>query len=346
MGDEVFTDEEKVILGEKEPPAPTEKGPETPPADGVKPPEGDKTEPKPEEVPTDEEKQAAEAQGFKLLNENGKTYFIDDEGMKVPAKRFKAVYREREDAKRTIEEKERKFNLFRELGPEKYYEVYPGEKPQGWKPPEKPKEEKVDFEDLGSMIVKGGPHDGKTLNEVYQENPAYAQRLQYEYLTAKSHEAESAKQTEERIRKESEEEVNAFTTQVSKELFGKETEKLSPQEQVKVKDTIQGVLDWMHKTKRGGGMLADAYFLMNKDGIIADARTKGGKEALESLKKASVPSVDTRGGATVSGFGAFEGMTADQLAAEVEKMNEKEYQKFMKEAPQTLRSKHPGLPWS
>jgi hypothetical protein len=348
MGDqaELFTDEEKVILGEKEPEPPKE--PETPaPKEGETPPEPGKTEPIKEEV-SPEEKEAAEAQGFKIVTDKGKTYFVDDEGTKIPAKRFKSVYREGQDNKRLAEEKDQKFNLFRELGPEKYYEVYPDEKPAGWKPPEKPKETPADaMPALGNMIVKGGPHEGKTLNEVWQEDPAFASYLQTTHLNAERDRTETEKQTQERIRQESENEVNAFSGQLAKDLFGKESDKLSPKEEKKIGETIQSVLDWMAKTRRGGGMLADSYFLMNKDGILADARAKGGKEAIESLsRKPVVPSVNTGGGAAVLPFSGYEEMSADQLAVEFEKMGDAGAMKFLKEAPASLRAKHPGLPWS
>ena len=336
--EELFTDEEKVILGEKEP-EPV-KGPEPLPSeDGEKPPEGEKTE---LQEKTPEEKQAMESMGFRI---EGK-YLIDDAGSKIPLQRWDKMYFNFQEEKRLREDDSRKFNLFKELGPEKYYEAYPDEKPEDFKPAEKPKETVGQTPNLGNMIIQGGPHDGKTLNDLWVEDPSYAAFLQNQYLNAdQKKKDDEAKSETDRLR-ESENEVNAFTTQLSKEMFGREPDKLTPQEDRKVTDTIQTTLNWMAKTKRGGGIIADAHFLMNKEGILADARTKGGKEALQSLQKPGVPSVNTGGGSIVAPFTAYEEMSPDQLSESVNKMSEAGYVKFLKEAPTSLRAKHPGLPWS
>jgi len=348
MGDqaELFTDEEKVILGEKEP-DPAGGPEETPALEGeLKPAEGDKTEPKEAEVketePTPEEKDAMESMGLRI----DKGYIIDDDGTKIPAKRWKSMYRDFQEEKRTRTDTDRKFQLFKELGAEKYYEVYPDEKPEDFKSAAKPKETEGQMPALGSMVIQGGPHDGKTLNEVWQEDPAFASYLQNQYLQAENKKVEDERQTQERVRKESEDEVNTFSETLSREMFGKESSKLSPQEESKVSAAIQSTLNWMAKTKRGGGVIADAHFLMNQEKILADAKAKGGKEALESLRKPGIPSVNTGGGAAVAPFAAYEEMSPDQLREQVEKMSDAGYAKFLKEAPQPLRAKHPGLPWS
>jgi len=355
MGEETqFTADELRILGE-EPPAQPAGGPEKPlPAEGgetLKPPEGEvKPEQKLEEVKleetTPEEKQAMESMGLRI----DKGYIVDDDGTKIPAKRWKSLYRDYSERGRTIEEKDRKFQLFKELGQEKYFELYPGETPAGWKPPEKDNGKRKELTEtapaLGEMIVKGGPHDGKTLNQVWQEDPAYAATIQSNHLNAENQKVETERQTQERLKKESEDEVNTFTGQLARELFNKEPEKLTKDEEGRVVSSIQSIFDWMAKTKRGGGVLADAHFLMNREKHISDAKAKGGKEALESLNKPAIPSVSTGGGASVGGFSAYEEISRDQLATEVEKMSEKQAIKFFKEAPASLKAKHPDLPWT
>lgn len=346
MGEEEkYTAEELKILGEEPPtPAPGDQGTPAPEPEKKEPEPEVKLEPeKKEEEPPPEEKQAMESMGLRI----DKGYIIDDDGTKIPAKRWKSLYRDFQEEKRGKAETERKLTLFKELGPEKYYEIHPGEAPAGWKPPEK--EEKpleTAIPSLGAMIVKGGPHDGKTLNEVWQEDPAYASAIQNNYLDTERRKVETEHQTNERLKRESEEEINTFTVEISKELFDKEADKLTPKEEAEIAKAIQSVLDWMGKTNRGSGKIQDAYFLMNKEKILTDAKTKGAKAALEGLKKPSIPSISPAGGAVSSGFSAYEGMTAEQLADEVAKMSDKEAMKFFREAPQSLRAKFPSAAWT
>ncbi len=269
--------------------------------------------------------------------------------MKIPAKRFKEVYWKSKDVERKAAETERKLNLFKELGADKYYELHPDEAPEGWKPVEEKTLERNEVtEQLGAMIVQGGPHDGKTLNDVWQEDPAYANYLQTQFLTAQHKAQETERQRDESLRQESEKEVNALVSDLANELYGKKADALTPDEEAKIGETVQATLNWMAKTHRGGGVLADAYFLMNKDKILQDAKGKGAKGALENLKKGSAPaSIDFgKSGGDGGGFGPYEAMTADQLQVAIDKMETGEYQKFLKDAPVSLRTKYPSVPWN
>jgi hypothetical protein len=155
----------------------------------------------------------------------------------------------------------------------------------------------------------------------------------------------SVQRQAEDLRRESEQEVSAFSDQLSTELFGKKSGELSKDEEARVVTTIQQTLDWMSKTRRGAGIIADAYFLMNREGLLKSAHEKGGKAALASLQKPAIASVDTGSGKTVTGTEALESMSGDQMAAEMEKWPEAKYMKFLKEAPASIRAKHPSLPW-
>ena len=357
MGDQaIFTDEELVVLGEKEPAEAAQAPPasddgEKPPEGGATPPEGDglKQTPPAGEQPehTEEEKNAAEAMGFRV---EGK-FIVDADGTKIPVTRWKKLYFEHHEAQRGKAETERKFNLFKELGADRYYEIYPEDKPEGYQPPQpKPasQQQTQEQQDYGNMIVRGGEYDGQTLNEVYQINPAYATQLLNGHLDGQRRETETRQQQEEKLKSESVSEINAFTGQLSKELYSKEADKLTADEERKVADTIKETLAWMSKTRRGGGVIADAYFLMNREKDLSDAKTKGGREALEALKKGggAPSSIGGGTGAALSGFSAYEAMTADQLAEVVDRMSEKKAMEFLKDAPQSLKEKHPGLPWT
>lgn len=351
---EVFTNEERLILGEIDelPPAGDQV---QPPAEGEQPPEGEvKTEgevkePKvkePEHTP--EEKAEAEKMGFRLeTDDKGKSFIIDDEGTKIPLKRWKSLYWEGQETQRAKTETERKFNLFKELGPDKFYSLYPDEAPQGWKPTPAPvaaPELTADtYHAIGSMQVEGGPYDGMTLNEVYQRDPAYAITLQQTYLNEQNQKVNQIKDAQSKLRQESETEVNQFSEQLAQERFGKETAKLSEQELRVINSEIKSTLSFL--AERGLSYLSDAYFLMNKDKLINEAKTKAGKSVLENLSKGTIASISGGGVASATGWAAYETMTADQLGRELEAMDEKKAQEFLKNAPQSMKQKYPGLPW-
>ena len=103
----------------------------------------------------------------------------------------------------------------------------------------------------------------------------------------------------------------------------------------------------MKKTGRGGGVLADAYFIMNREQIIESERKKAGKKALESLgKQPSIPSIGGGGRTSAGSMTAFESMSADQLAEAIANMEDRAALAFLKNAPDALKAKYPGIPWS
>jgi hypothetical protein len=351
--EDTFTDEEKAALGEAEaaPDAekaePEEKGPDTPDESKGEetPKEEAKTEPAAE--PTAEEQAAAEDQGFRIeTDEKGHTYIIDDDGTKIPPKRFREVYREAKEGERTKE----KFDLFKKLGPEGYYQAFPDERPEA--PPEPaPRREMIPpGTDIGALIVKqpNGPYDGMTLRDVYQQDPVFATNLQTDFLL-KQREAEDQRRGEAgRVKQEAATEIETFAESVAQEVFGKSAKGLAKDEEAKVTDTIQQVIEWMHKTHRGGGNINDAYFLMNKEGLLKGAANKAAAKTIKDLQNRQGPaSIDTgKGGeAKETGFEAMEKMTEEQLTAKIDKMSDKDASKFFKTAPKALRAKYPGLPW-
>jgi len=363
MGEEaaVFTPEEKVILGEETEPqkADPEKPPvegEAPPEGGEKPPEGEKPPAAKEPEHTEEEKKEVESAGAKIeVDEKGKTWIIDDEGTRIPLKRWRSNYRESQEHKRGKEELERKLNLIKELGQERYYSLYPAEKPANWKPAAAVRTAKeADVFDLVAQYPDpSNPYHGKTLREIYSLDAAEGRRLEREYEKTKSAEsektraaAEAAENFKQQTIREANAEVETFMDHLAGEMFSKKADALTPQEKAQVESSIQATLDWMGATKRGAGILADAYFLMNKEKIVADAKTKGGKGALESLQRASVPSINAGGGAATAGMGAFEAMSRDELAGRIADMDEMAFVKFSRQASAALKAKHPDVPWA
>ncbi len=358
---EIFTPEEKVILGDE--PDPQAADPEKPPAEGEeKPVEGEQPPAEGEKPPevkepehTEDEKKAVESAGAKIeVDAKGKTWIIDDEGTRIPLKRWRSNYRESQEHKRGKEEAERKLNLFRELGPERYYSLYPADKPANWKPPAaRPAKEADVFDLVAQYPDPSNPYHGKTLREIYALDAAEGRRLEREYEKTRSAETERARAAaaatesqKQQIIKDAEAEVETFMDHLAGEMFAKKADALTPQEKAQVESSIQATLDWMGTTRRGAGILSDAYFLMNKEKIVADAKTKGGKGALESLQRASVPSINAGGGAATTGMGAFEAMSRDELAARIADMDEKAFITFSKQASAALKAKHPDVPWA
>ena len=357
---EEFTAEEKVILGEDEPEIPAEDQEKPPVEDGEKPSEG---EAPPIETKEPEHVEAAEAAEKLGLRTDDKGFVIDDEGTRIPVKRWRELYYKAKEADRRASaaetgktETERKFKLFQVLGPDKYYGIYPDETPADFKPAGKAPQEAKATDDPFDMVAQytdpNHPMHGKTLREVYQEDPAEGRRLEREWeqgqqeaRIAEQRQRETTEESQRRVLRESEEEVNTFYESIAKHHFGKEARALSKEESAQVTGAIQDTLDFMQKTRRGAGILADAYFLMNKEKIVTEARTKGGKAALESLQKPGIQSIGAGSGAASTGMDAYEAMNADQLAEVIETMTEKQYAQFMKNASPALKAKHPGIPW-
>jgi len=194
-----------------------------------------------------------------------------------------------------------------------------------------------------------------TLNDIYAENPALATKLQFDYenrqreaVNAAKREAETKEQEAARLKEESLSEIETFADSISAEMFGKSAKEITPEQEVQIAGTIQQVIDWMTKTKRGGGIIGDAYFLMNREGLLKKAKESGGMKVLKDLTERKGPaSIDTGSGGEVkeTGFEAAEKMTEIQLKEHIDRMSDKDADKFFKTAPQRLKDKYPSLPW-
>ena len=101
---------------------------------------------------------------------------------------------------------------------------------------------------------------------------------------------------------------------------------------------------WMIDNKKSHYNMEDAYALMNKDNIIAAKIAEASKAAIEKLTKPgtkSIGTVSTDGKET--GFESYLTMTENQLSDAIDKMTDKEFKTFLKDAPKELRDKHPGV---
>lgn len=371
MGDEdKLTPEEMAIVGDEAPEPQAadqgtpqaESGPSTGGGGAPAPGAQAKTVKKPPEPEqhTEAERKAAESMGLRIE----KGFIIDDEGTKIPEKRWKALYRRAMDAERKQKEAstgrteiERKFKLFQILGPDKYYDIYQDERPKDHKPaqqaaPTQAAKQADPFSLVAQYPDPNHPFHGMTLGDIYKQDPAEGRRLeraweqgQQHKTTAEQQKRDAAAQAKRKAIQDSEKEVKEFHASLAKEMFSKEADALSQEEDEKVRQTIQQTLDFMKKTGRGGGNIQDAHLIMNRDEILKNAKATGGKAALASLQRGHVPSIGTGGGAATTGADALEAMTSDQLARHIEGMSERAYMAFLKNASPALKAKHPSIAW-
>jgi hypothetical protein len=372
MGDEdKLTPEEMAIVGDEQPePQAADQG--TPQADsgsvastGGAPAPGTQTKtvkrPQEPEQHTDSEKKAMEAMGLRIE----KGFIIDDDGTKIPAQRWKKLYHNYKEAERKHSEAatgrtelEKKFKLFRILGPDKYYDIYQDERPKDYHPKQggAPGQAATKQTDPFSLVAQypdpNHPFHGMTLGDIYKQDPAEGRRLeraweqnQQKQTTAEQQRKEAATQSRRKLLQESEKEVKDFSESLAKDLFRKDVSSLSKEEEEKVDQTIRQTLEFMKQTRRGGGNLADAYYIMNRETLLKDAKATGGRAALESLQKNHVPSIGAGAGAAPAGMDALESMSSDQLARHIEGMSEKAYMAFLKNASPELKAKHPSIAW-
>ncbi len=353
---DVVTDEDKAILAgeEPKPPAPDaekdelgKKGPE-PEAkpEGEKLPEGEKVETEPTEAEKNQQKQAEEM-GLEVVTDEktGKQYVVDEDGKRIPPTRFREIYREAKEGERTKD----KLDLFKKLGPEGYYRAYPEERPE-MPMREATREAMPPVGDIGALVVRhpGGQYDGMTLRDVYAIDPVFATALQTDFLWTQKQESAKRAGAFENLRNESKTEIETFAESIAKESFGKSAKELSKDEEGKIVETIQKVLNFMTKTGRGSGIMEDAYFLMNKEGLLKKAAETASRGALRSLTERKGPaSIDTSGGGSAkeTGFEAVANMTEQQLVEHIDSLDDKAMTKFLKEAPKSIRAKLPGMPW-
>jgi len=366
--EETFTDEEKAALGEAEAQAPAAekaepaaKGPDTQdgrpkgdePPKGEQPPKGEeppKTEPKTAE-PTAEEQAAAEEMGFKVqTDDKGKVYVVDEDGTRIPPARWSKIYRDAKEGERTKD----KLDLIKKIGPDEYYRIYPDETPAGYKPAAAPAKSGPQPQDPLKLVATyqdpEHPYHGKTLAEIYEVDPAEGRKLEKAWDTAQAAQPPQRQpgEIDPLVMKEAEKEIFSFQSQLSADLFSKEVGTLSDAEKERVNEAIQSTLAWMAKTGRGGGVIADAYFLMNKEGLIKKASSRAAEKAIKDLtEKKGPPSIDTGSGGDVKGTGyeAYEQMTEDQLTDAIDKMSDAKAAQFFKTTPQSIQKKYPGLPW-
>lgn len=340
---ETFDKDELAALGRAEETAPDAgkdeheeepKGPEPKEEPKETPKEEPKAEPKtePKAEPTAEEKAAAEKQGLHVeTDEKGHSYIVDEDGERIPPARWKEMYHAAKEGERTKE----KLHLLKTLGPEKFYEVHPEERPADYVPPG----QKVNPLDLTATYPQPNhPYQGLTLREIMRKDPDEGHNLLQNY--------EASQRTKGDIRQkeiaETTAEANEFASIIAKELFSKDSlEALTTEEAQTINGMIAPTYQWGVENGKGKYRLADIWRLKNKADPVKQ------EKAIKSLEaKPAVKSIGSGGEApAATGFEAYEAMSEDQLTDKIDDMGEKELKKFFSKAPPSLRKKYPALPW-
>jgi hypothetical protein len=317
-----------------------------------------KPEIKPEEL-TDEEKQAAEirkeaeSMGFKVeTDKKGRNYFVDEEGTKIPEARFSKIYGKSKEAERLTQELtqlKEKNDLRKRIGDAEYFNIYPDEAPQGWKPQEperKPAPAPADA-DVMNLKFLDGPYKGYTVEEVMDldRNYAVASIRKYE---REQHEAQvKQRDTETQAQRAQRDDATRFGNARAKELFGAEdAEKLEPAQKARIAILADDVLNWQAQNNCLHYSWEDAYKLMTYEERVRKAGETAAANAIKGLKVDGPRSIDTGGGgAPASVWEKVAGMTPAQLEAHIDKLDDAGLTKFLTEAPASIRAKHPSFSW-
>lgn len=315
---------------------------------GVKP--ESVTEPaqkKEDDAPTQDETKAAEAMGLRI--ENG--MIVDEDGTKIPSKRWKKLYYEHQERGRQIDLTNNKIDLLKRLGRDAYFSLYPNEAPQGWQPktPQQPQGGNVlpigDARVL-EMKVEGGTYDGYTLREVLASDPDSGMQIYGNYAKATMQKINQNRENEAKTKQEQENAVRAFGTARAKELFNLDDPmKMTPEQLQQVTAIGQKVIDWQVLNNRLHLEWEDAYKLMTYEDAINKAKEQAATSAIKGLVKApAIPSIGNgSGGGKETGFEVMLAWTSDQMGKHIDGLSDKDFQKFMKDAPASLRTKFPGV---
>ena len=307
------------------------------------------TETKTPETLTEEEQKDAESKGLRLETDdvNGRQYLIDEDGEKIPVKRFKALLGEVKDTRRENEELKTKRDLFRQLPLEEYLKIYPDETPNGYKPPEKKISSPVpnNFNVL-NLAVTGGQYDGYTLRDVMQDDPDEGTRMLNEW---KDNQYEIIRQQDEKASKEKiameTEALNFYQARV-KDLGVEDSKNLTAEQHGKIMALGQEIIAFKAKNNLLNLTFDQAYKLMRHDDLVKDAVQKGMTNAVKGLQKSGPASINTSSStAAPSEWGAMSEMTEAQLEKHIDGLNDSSMVKFLREAPASIRAKHPGMPW-
>ena len=331
INDEEFTEEELEILGEETEPEESE-GEESEET-GTGESEEESTETEDEDAEEDEQPEGEPDEELEL--DDGAREFIEDDDPKGVQKRINKLYAESKSAKE-------KLDLLK-TDPDRYYEQYPDERPEAETEARVPS-----FKEAAGMRVQGGEYDGMTLEEVWGHDQIEAFSIYENYKdSVRQAETEKAQERDAQV-EQSNQEIRDFSAMLSHEIYEKPVNDLSDDEVLEVSKRVSGVIDFMAETGRGSGILKDAYFLMNQDGLLKDAEKKGAKSLAKKISGSnSVPSVKTgtAGGGGGNIYDDALALTPSEMAGRLDNMTEGQMKDFINKAPAKVKAKFPGIDW-
>lgn len=354
---EQFSREELVAMGEEVQPDP---GPEPQETE-------EKSEVTETERPTPELEEKSEVEEEEKPTEDKEDESEPEEGKPVHYDRFKKVYGRGKQAEREREELKQKLDLFKR-NPEEYYEKFPDEKPEGYKPktteterrpiaklPERP----MTFTEAKNTVIKGGTYNGQTLAQVMEQDQAAAfdiyQKYRDDFTSAKAEETKALEEIrgrEKTILAKMKEDDDRFLNDRCKELFGKAFSELDDDDPIQGKQREKVVklgnetALWMKKNNRLTYTLEDAYRLMTYEKTIQDAEAKGASALVDHAKRGTVKSIGSTTGSTVTDpYAKYMSMSEGDLVDLINNMPEAKFEDFLKKATPAFRKKFKDLPY-
>jgi uncharacterized protein (DUF305 family) len=196
------------------------------------------------------------------------------------------------------------------------------------------------------------PFHGKTLKEVYDQDPDFAYQLspyhasniqQGEFETRRS-EQQQLKELERQVA----EEGKRFRESFAKDTFDKGLDQLNADQLGQIESMHEGVLKWMKDEGKTGITVNEAYILMNHKGLLDKAASKAVGKVVSDAQRGKVRTINAGKDSDVNN--SSKDMTKwslDQLEDYIDGLNDKQFDKFLARKPSDpLRKLHPELPWT
>lgn len=339
MGDDELTREDLINLGELEPDAEQETSEEAPESQETAAPEG-------EERQEPETEQAAEQDAGSAPEGKDK---LQDEPDSVQ-KRIDRLTWEREENKRKLDLLKR--------NPDQYYALYPEERPQERETPGRPQEPSrpPTFAEALPMVVKGGTYDGRTLQDLMESDTAVERAAAYDiynaYVRGLEQQQAEAKGRDAEIQERVTREHDHFVASRARDLFGKDAGTLSADEQTKVEQVFNHILDQMEAKDASGKTWAERNGVYNPDSAyrlmtVNDQIKAGVKAIIDSARKSGPSHIEGKAEGPSSGAGSVYDqlmqMSADKVAERLDRMSDAKVEDFWKKAPPAFLKKYSAL---
>lgn len=260
-----------------------------------------------------------------------------DSSEPIPYKRFSKVNGQRKDLERENKELRRQVE---------------GINKRETEPQEKDGTFSDQTEDVGSLTLSDpdSEYHGLSLNEIYEENPVLATKLQTDYYEAQrveklnaEKEAQSTADSNARYVEGLRQELESFEASEANRLYNKNLEDLSKKERVDVEVVMQNVLDYMGENSKRFATMEDAYIVMNSTNDGRARAFKDIKGKIKDFEGAPSSMGSTGGGSDGNSRGYSLDLTRNQVADMINKMPDNKYVAWRAKAPAPFLKKF-GLP--